>query len=365
MARHDIRGIELPDGTYAMTSRDIYHINDNFIQLSKEIFGNSDFTGKLKKQVDTNTGNIEGILNTVGNLEGDYSQISQEVDAVKITVNSKASTSELQILSDQITTKVTQQQVQDMIEEINRANPNLVSNLEEKWEQGDIGFSDGALATSGLRIRTKGFYPVKQGHVYISVSPLYEARIILYTPNYTHKASYDFANGQTFLLDENCYFKAVLRRANGTSIEPVAIVGGELKVENSQEKTQFTPYYGDLTLAEQTEYFVLDVQSNNGWTVDESDFTATLTAKVLLFNEDVTMRFEAYQFTWYKQYPGGNLISLGNGTAKTITGSSLEKSATIGVRFEIYDTIYLLSTYGGDTILTKSDDTIMIIGDYQ
>lgn len=356
MARHDIKGT---------TPKDIYNVNDNFIQLSKEIFGNSDFTGKLSKKVEKNTSDIEGIINTVGDLEGDYSQITQDINNITIEVNDKASNAELQVLSTQISSKVTQQQVQDLIDEINRANPNLVSNLEEKWEQGDIVLADGTLVASTLRIRTQTFYPIRQGHVYISVSPLFEAKIILYTQSYTHKASYDFANEQTFLLDENCFFKMVLRRANGTAIEPIGVVGAELKVENSDVKTQFTPYYGDLTLEQQQEYFVLQVESDNGWTVDEANFSTTMTAKVYLFNEDVTFRFEDWQFTWFKKYPTGTLIPLGNGKTKIITGTSLDQSATISVKFEIYDTLFNLATFNDDTILTIADDTLLVIGNYQ
>ena len=51
MARHDIRGLKLSDGTYSLTSKDVYNLNDNFIQLSQEIFGNSNFTRKIEKRV--------------------------------------------------------------------------------------------------------------------------------------------------------------------------------------------------------------------------------------------------------------------------------------------------------------------------
>lgn len=362
MARHDIRGLKLPDGTYVLSAKDVYNINDNDMQLSQEVFGNSSFTKKMDKRVKIVEDNLEGIVTTVGDLDGNYSTISQQVNSIELEVADKASTASLTLLSEEISSKVTQAQVEELITQINSANPNLVTNLGENWEQGDINSTNGTTSDSPTRIRTKAYYTVRQGHIYIKVSPLYQAMIIVYNSNYSFKASYGFSTEQTFLLDENAYFKVVLQRVNGTSILPEAINTAELKVENSDVATQYTPYFGDVTFDAMQEYFVLDVQSNNGWTVDEPNFSATFTAKVFLFNEDVTMRFEPMQFTWYKQYPSGQLISLGNGTTVTVSGSSIEKSATISCGFEIYDTIYVLTTFNGNTLLTIANDEIMVIG---
>ena len=52
MARHDIRGLKIQDGTYTLTAKDIYNLNDNFIQLSQEVFGTSSFTRKVGKTSD-------------------------------------------------------------------------------------------------------------------------------------------------------------------------------------------------------------------------------------------------------------------------------------------------------------------------
>ncbi len=52
MARHDIRGLKLPDGNYVFAAKDVHNLNSNFIQLSQEIFGNSDFTKKVEKRVE-------------------------------------------------------------------------------------------------------------------------------------------------------------------------------------------------------------------------------------------------------------------------------------------------------------------------
>lgn len=86
MARHDIRGLKLSDGTYSLTSKDVYNLNDNFIQLSQEVFGNSNFSKDLGKQVKKNTASIEAITSTVGNLEADYVQVIQDVDNLSLAV---------------------------------------------------------------------------------------------------------------------------------------------------------------------------------------------------------------------------------------------------------------------------------------
>lgn len=290
----------------------------------------------------------------------------QSNTAIQALVEADASkTAQLNVFADLIENKVTQTQVEAMIDAVNRAKPNLITNLPENWEQGTLNATTGNPEESLYHIRSKAFFPVRQGHVTFKVSPLYEALIIVYNSTYGFKESHGFINEFTFLLSENAYFKVVLKRTNGSGIIPDAIGTAELKVENSDTSTQWTPYYGDLTLEQQQEFYQLEMNSSNGWTVDSDAFTSNLTVRILLFNEDVTMQYQAYQFTWYKQYPNGAKISLGNGTSKTITGIDLEKSATITCEFEIVDTIYLLATYNGDTLLTFNNDTLMIIGDYQ
>ena len=68
MARHDIRGLKLSDGTYSLTSKDVYNLNDNFIQLSQEVFGNSNFSKGIEKVVKKNTEDIENIKQTADSL---------------------------------------------------------------------------------------------------------------------------------------------------------------------------------------------------------------------------------------------------------------------------------------------------------
>lgn len=80
MARYDIKGT---------TPRDIYNINSNFMQLSQEIFGNSDFTKTVEKQVKKNTESIEAVKITVGDLEGNYGQLIVDVNGINIEVGGK------------------------------------------------------------------------------------------------------------------------------------------------------------------------------------------------------------------------------------------------------------------------------------
>ena len=72
MARHDIRGLKLSDGTYSLTSKDVYNLNDNFIQLSQEVFGNSNFSKGIEKVVKKNTEDIENIINDKLNVRFDF-----------------------------------------------------------------------------------------------------------------------------------------------------------------------------------------------------------------------------------------------------------------------------------------------------
>ena len=254
-----------------------------------------------------------------------------------------------------------QDYVQDEINALNQANANLVSNLSDNWEQGDID-SAGSMVASDNHIRTKGFYPVRQGHVYFKISPLYLAKIIVYDQGYNFSSVSILAGEGTFLLTANAYFKVVVQRTNSTAITPDAINTAELKVENSETPTKFTPYFGDLTLDAIQDYFILNVTSTRGWSVDIPNYSTTLEAKIYLYNEDVTHRFENSQFTWFKQYPNNTLVSLGVGKTKTIASADIEKTVTIICEFEIYDTIYTLATYGGDGILTMANDLIQVIG---
>lgn len=330
-----------------------------------------DSTGKPNtnlqiNQIKTQIRIQDGVINQkITQDDVKFSEINQEIDNITQTVSDKANQSQVTQLAESIESKVTQTQVEDMIDAVNRAKPNLVTNLPENWEQGTLNGTTGNMEESLYHIRTKAFFPIRQGYVTFKVSPLYEALIIVYNNTYGFKESHGFINEFTFLLSENAYFKVVLKRTNGTAIVSDAIGTAELKVENSDNDTQWTPYYGDLTLAQQQEFYQLEVTSSNGWTVDSDVFTTTFTARILLFNEDVTSQYQAYQFTWYKQYPNGIKVSLGNGTTKTLTGAELEKSATLSCGFEIMDTIYLLATFNGDTILTINNDTLIVIGDYQ
>lgn len=74
MARHDIRGIKQVDGNYALAPKDVYNLNDNFIQISQQVFGNANFDKSISEKVKKNTEDIE--------------VISQKADALEINFNS-------------------------------------------------------------------------------------------------------------------------------------------------------------------------------------------------------------------------------------------------------------------------------------
>lgn len=68
MARHDIRGVKKEDGSYALTAKDIYNINDNNMQISQQAFGTSDFTKKVEKRVEKNEEDIVELISSVDGI---------------------------------------------------------------------------------------------------------------------------------------------------------------------------------------------------------------------------------------------------------------------------------------------------------
>lgn len=248
--------------------------------------------------------------------------------------------------------------VDGAIEAINRANPNLVTNRSDRWEQGDI--VSGVLTPSANHIRTQSYFPIRAGSVTVKVNPLYQAKITVFDTNYNFVTEHGYATEQTFNLSANQFFKASLKRVGDEAITPTAIDTAELKTENAAEATQWTPYFGDLTLEEQQEFFHVVLESNNGWTVDTPDFTAELKATLYLFNEDVTGRY-ASNILWYRQYAGGPKTVIGSGQTYTVTADQIDKSATYEVAFEITANIFYLATDTGDILMT--DDNELLIAD--
>ena len=77
MARHDIRGTKLPDGSYALTAKDVYNVNDNFMQISQEVFGTSNFTRKVEKRIEKVEDDVDTISQSVSGIEDQISELNQ------------------------------------------------------------------------------------------------------------------------------------------------------------------------------------------------------------------------------------------------------------------------------------------------
>ncbi len=138
MARHDIRGKKLDDGSYSLPSKDVYNLNDNFIQLSKEIYGNSDFTGKIQKQVKKVATSVSALETTVGDLDTNYTAIRQDVDAIDLSVNGEnGAFSKITILENEVSTKASATYVDTAVDNANKKGLNLITNLPENWENVD------------------------------------------------------------------------------------------------------------------------------------------------------------------------------------------------------------------------------------
>ena len=138
MARHDIRGVKIPDGSYTLAAKDIHNLNDNFIQVSKLAFGNSDFSEKLDKKVKKIATSVSELETTVGDLDADYTAIRQDVDNIDLSVNGvDGAFAKITLLQDAVSTKVTSSYVDTAISNMNSRGLNLVSNLAENWTQAD------------------------------------------------------------------------------------------------------------------------------------------------------------------------------------------------------------------------------------
>ena len=259
----------------------------------------------------------------------------------------------------------TQGYVQDAVDAINKANPNKISTISESWEQGALNTSTGAETTPSTAIRSKAYYPIRAGAVTMSMNDKYDGIIYFYDDNYQYKSSSStFSSLVTVTIPSDYRFRVAIRFKSGDSIVPSAIDHVDLKVENAAEATAWTPYFGDLAENLQNDYFLLVLSSDNGWVVDRDNWTTTLRAHLFWYNDEVTTEHDAFNFVWYKQYPGQNRTAVGAGYTLQVSGSDLSKSATYTCEFLSTSIINLLTTRAGDTLMTRNNDNIMIIGDY-
>lgn len=350
-----------PSGTIYMDTEDI-NTAQNYVVINNHgiSFGDSGVANAPTVAIDIN-GHVvagSGLFNSIVTnlIQSDIGQ-SLNLESNQSIINRVTSGQMSSYVADATSGLASQEYVNNAIDAINRANPNLVTNRSDRWEQGNI--VSGALVESNKHIRTQSYYPVRAGAVTVKVNPLYQAAIARYSDNYTYLGMTPFATEQTITLPSNQYFKAVLKRLGTDDIVPMAIDTAELKVENASEATHWTPYFGDMTLDEQRDLFILDLSSTNGWTVDTNVFTTQLRATLLLFNEDVTSRYQGASITWYRQYPGEEKAIIGSGPSYNVTAAETDKSATYEVVFSIPANKYYIKTKLGDRILTKGGDFIL------
>lgn len=300
-------------------------------------------------------------------LHWDGSNLYIRGDSVDLSLNTQfqskvSSTQMTEYVSGVTANLASKEYVQSAVDAINRANPNLVSNREDRWEQGNI--VSGLLTESAYHIRTKAYFPIRGGPATIKVSELFQAAIVLYDKSYNHLSTSAFATEQTITVPTNApYFKMVLRRTNTSeAILPMVIESAELKAENASEATQWTPHFNDLSIEDQKEFFHLVIESSNGWSFESDSFTSELRATLYLFNEDVTDRYTDSNITWYRRYSNGPRVAIGAGPTYNMTASEVEKSATYEAEFTIYTNLYYIVTADGDRILTADNERILASG---
>lgn len=279
---------------------------------------------------------------------------------VEETTQELAKRSEVNQLAGEIELKASKADVDAAIDRINRANPNLVSNKKDNWDQGDI--ISGNPSNSTTRIRTVAFYPIRAGTVQVKINPLYQVKVVLYDQFYNFVSEKAFTSESSFTLSSDHYFKAVVRRTNSGAIVPDNIENTELKIEVGNEHTIWTPYYGDLTLDQQKEFFTLVIESSNGLAVDRPNWSTTLTARLFLFNDDVSIDYDDFMYTWYRQRAGEEPVLIGGGRTLNVTSSDIPKTTTYILEFQLSGEIFTLATLNNDDILTLDNDLIMATG---
>lgn len=349
----------IPTGTAYMDTDDV-NTAQNYILINNQgiAFGNQGLANppSLAIAIDGSIVGDGAFFNSlVTNLIA--SDLGQSLDLQSnVAITSRVTLNEMTAAINSATVDLASKDyVLEQIDLVNRANPNLVSNRSDRWEQGNI--VSGALVESTKHIRTQSFFPIRSGMATIKVSPLYEAAIVQFDQDFGYVSTSPFATQQTINITQP-YFKAVLKRVGTDDIVPLAIDTAELKVENASEPTHWTPYFGDLTLEEQKDFFTVILESTNGWTVDTSVFTTQLRVRLFLFNEDVTSRYPS-SILWYRQFAGEEKAVLGGGTTYNVTAAETPKSATYEVVFSIPANFYYLMTKSGDRILTKGGDHIV------
>ena len=274
----------------------------------------------------------------------------------------KEMSSQLTIQANEIATKVTATYVDNKIAEINKANPNRVSNLPANYDQGDI--VSGVNSNSNLHIRTRLFYPIASGFVTYQIADVYEAKIILYDSSYAYIREEPYSNKRTFNLTNSGFFKVVVRSKALNTILPAEIETSNLKVANESSATAWNLYFGDLTLEQQKDLYTFKILSRAGLTFDGTSSTLQLDALVLLNNVDVTDLMTSQQFAWTRVSKNPTLDSQFNalgitGKTLTITSTYLDRSATYMCLFTISESAYLVTKFG-NRILTKANNHYLL-----
>lgn len=86
--RYEIKGKPLPDGSVAISPKDLYNLNKNFETIGLKLFGNINFTADVDKKV-------KAVMSRVTDAEGNISRIDMEADALTLSVEGKVGENEV------------------------------------------------------------------------------------------------------------------------------------------------------------------------------------------------------------------------------------------------------------------------------
>src|SRR5699024_5931745 len=208
--------------------------NEKIGQLDVSINGITGTVSDIKADVDKNTGDIKSANSKIAKVEQTANGLTTTVSNISADVNkAKQDITKVEQTAGRIESTVSS--IETELETLEIGAVNLLTNLEENWEQGSINSSSGeASGSSTSWIRTKDYSPIEQGRMVTISSPeFYNIYFFEYdiNHNFLELVQTGYTNERTFKLNSNtAYFKVSSRNRDSSNME-TSILGKELKVQ--------------------------------------------------------------------------------------------------------------------------------------
>lgn len=208
--------------------------------------------------------NQKGLQAKIENAQGDVTNLTAIAEGLQLDMNNaQGDINRLQLTSQGISGQL--QSVNTRLDELDGDDRNLITHLPQKWEQGAIVSSTGAVgsANSGW-VRLVDFYPIK-GKEVVTLSSYEDYNVYIYLYDDLERyidfkqSSYDGSN--TFTTPANArYFKIGIRNRESSAINP-GMMGTDIKAKLSytEVRTEWTPNFNDTgELVNNVQTFVHD-----------------------------------------------------------------------------------------------------------